>query len=162
VIGVADELKGQVPLGFLVLKAGVERLAEEVEREAIELVRGRIGPVARFKAALVVAGVPKTRSGKILRGMTRKIADGENYPTPATIDDPAVLRLIEEALEGAGHAAPGPSRVTRLTRPVRASVAVDCFFIVWGPGCLKSQAFDGLKRGRLIRYVHVATTNERF
>src|SRR5215472_3672862 len=94
VIGIADTLKGQVPLGFLVLKAGVTRPAGEVERDAIELVRDRIGPVASFKAALVVAGLPKTRSGKILRGTMRRIADGEDYPLPATIDDPAVLGEI--------------------------------------------------------------------
>jgi propionyl-CoA synthetase len=98
VVGIADALKGQVPLGFLVLKAGVKRSAEEIEREAIELVRQRIGPVASFKAALVVAGLPKTRSGKILRGTMRKIADGGDYPVPATIDDPAVLEEIEKVL----------------------------------------------------------------
>jgi propionyl-CoA synthetase len=103
VVGIADALKGQVPLGFLVLKAGVKRSAEEVEREAIELVRRRIGPVASFKAALVVAGLPKTRSGKILRRTMRKIADGEEYLMPATIDDPAVLGQIEAALQTAGY-----------------------------------------------------------
>jgi propionyl-CoA synthetase len=106
VIGVADALKGQLPLGFLVLKAGVTRPVEAIEREAIELVRERIGPVASFKAALVVAGLPKTRSGKILRGTMRKIADGEDYAMPATIDDPAVLSQIEEALAGAGYSKP--------------------------------------------------------
>jgi propionyl-CoA synthetase len=107
VIGVADALKGQVPLGFLVLKAGVKRSTEEVEREAVELVRERIGPVASFKAALVVAGLPKTRSGKILRGTMRKIADGEDYPMPATIDDPAVLGEITDALKGLSLRVPG-------------------------------------------------------
>jgi propionyl-CoA synthetase len=103
VIGVADPLKGQVPLGLLVLKAGVERLADEVEEEAVLLVRDRIGPVASFKTALVVAGLPKTRSGKILRGTMRKIADGEAYSMPATIDDPAALGEIQRALVGAGY-----------------------------------------------------------
>ena len=103
VIGVADALKGQIPLGFLVLKAGVKRPASEVERDAIELVRERIGPVASFKTALVVAGLPKTRSGKILRGTMRRIADGEDYPVPATIDDPAVLGEITAALASAGY-----------------------------------------------------------
>ena len=107
VIGVADTLKGQVPLGFLVLKAGVTRPAGQVERDAIELVRDRIGPVASFKAALVVAGLPKTRSGKILRGTMRRIADGEDYPLPATIDDPAVLSEITAALTNAGYAKRG-------------------------------------------------------
>jgi len=103
VIGVADALKGQVPLGFLVLKAGVKRSVKEIEHEAIELVRERIGPVASFKAALVVAGLPKTRSGKILRGTMRKIADGEDYQTPATIDDPAILGDINSVLARAGY-----------------------------------------------------------
>ncbi len=104
VIGVADALKGQVPLGLLVLKAGVKRPSEEVEREAVQLVRERIGPVASFKTALVVAGLPKTRSGKILRGTMRHIADGENYPVPATIDEPAILGEIDRALAKAGYA----------------------------------------------------------
>jgi len=104
VIGVADALKGQVPLGLLVLKAGVARSAAEVEKEAVQLVRDRIGPVASFRMALVVAGLPKTRSGKILRGTMRKIAEGENYPLPATIDDPAVLAEIDRVLATAGYA----------------------------------------------------------
>ncbi len=104
VIGITDALKGQVPLGLLVLKAGVKRSADEVEREAVALVRDRIGPVASFKTALVVAGLPKTRSGKILRGTMRRIADGEDYPMPATIDDPAVLGEINAALADAGYA----------------------------------------------------------
>ena len=103
VIGVSDALKGQVPLGLLVLKAGVKRSADDIEREAVALVRGRIGPVASFKTALVVAGLPKTRSGKILRGTMRRIADGEDYPLPATIDDPAVLGEINAALANAGY-----------------------------------------------------------
>jgi propionyl-CoA synthetase len=103
VIGVADALKGQVPLGLLVLKAGVNRSAGEIEREAVALVRDRIGPIASFKAALVVAGLPKTRSGKILRGTMRRIADGEDYSMPATIDDPAVLGEINTALANAGY-----------------------------------------------------------
>src|SRR5580693_6970727 len=103
VIGVSDALKGQVPLGLLVLKTGVKRPADEIEREAVALVRGRIGPVASFKTALVVAGLPKTRSGKILRGTMRRIADGEDYPLPATIDDPAVLGEINAALANAGY-----------------------------------------------------------
>ena len=103
VIGVADALKGQVPMGFLVLKAGVKRPPDEVEREVIQLVRDRVGPVASFKTALVVAGLPKTRSGKILRGTMRKIADGEDYSLPATIDDPAILDIIDKALAGVGY-----------------------------------------------------------
>ena len=104
VIGVTDALKGQVPLGLLVLKAGVARSPGEVEGEAVQLVRDRIGPVASFKTALVVAGLPKTRSGKILRGTMRKIAEGQDYPLPATIEDPAVLDEIDRALAAAGYA----------------------------------------------------------
>jgi propionyl-CoA synthetase len=110
VIGVADALKGQIPLGLLVLKAGIARPAPEIEREAVALVRERIGPVASFRTALVVAGLPKTRSGKILRGTMRKIADGEDYPLPATIDDPAILAGIADALEQAGYARRDPAQ----------------------------------------------------
>jgi propionyl-CoA synthetase len=98
VIGVADELKGQVPLGLLVLKAGCPRAPEEVAAEAVARVRERIGPVASFKTATVVARLPKTRSGKILRGTMRAIADGQPYKVPATIDDPATLDEIAQAL----------------------------------------------------------------
>ena len=104
VIGVADALKGQVPLGLLVLKVGAARSAAEIEREVVALVRERIGPVASFHTALVVAGLPKTRSGKILRGTMRKIADGEPYPMPATIDDPTVLGEVGEAFAKLGFA----------------------------------------------------------
>jgi propionyl-CoA synthetase len=102
VIGVHDQLKGQVPLGFLVLKAGVAKEPSAVAAEAVQLVRDRIGPVASFKTALVVERLPKTRSGKILRQTMRKIADGEEYKTPATIDDPAILAEIAEGLKRAG------------------------------------------------------------
>jgi propionyl-CoA synthetase len=102
VIGIADALKGQVPIGLVVLKAGAVRDPREVEREAVALVRERIGPVASFYRAIVVAGLPKTRSGKILRGTMRRIADGEDYAMPATIDDPAVLAEIGIALATAG------------------------------------------------------------
>ena len=102
VIGVHDELKGQVPLGFLVLKAGVRKVRAEIAAEAVQLVRDRIGPVASFKTALVVERLPKTRSGKILRQTMRKIADGEEYKMPATIDDPTILGEIKEGLKAAG------------------------------------------------------------
>jgi propionyl-CoA synthetase len=92
VMGVADGLKGQVPVGLLVLKAGVKRPTTAVEEEAVALVRERVGPVASFKTALVVDRLPKTRSGKILRGTMRRIADGEDYRMPATIDDPGSSR----------------------------------------------------------------------
>jgi propionyl-CoA synthetase len=104
VIGAADELKGQLPVGLLVLKAGVERPADEIVGEAVQLVRDRIGPVASFKRAVVVERLPKTRSGKILRGTMRRIADGQEYTTPATIDDPAILGEITEALHQIGYA----------------------------------------------------------
>jgi propionyl-CoA synthetase len=103
VIGVADELKGQVPLGLLVLKAGVERDSDAIGAETVQLVRERIGPVAVFKKAVVVDRLPKTRSGKILRGTMRRIADAEPYATPATIDDPAILDEIAGALERIGY-----------------------------------------------------------
>ncbi len=101
VIGVADQLKGQLPLGFVVLKAGADRSSADITRELVALVRERIGPVAAFKQALVVERLPKTRSGKILRGTMRKIADGEEWRMPATIDDPAILDDIGKALSGA-------------------------------------------------------------
>ena len=103
VIGVKDELKGQLPLGFLVLKAGVEREDAEIVGEVVGLVRSRIGAVAAFRRAAVVKRLPKTRSGKILRGTMSRIADGEEYKTPATIDDPAILPEITEALAALGY-----------------------------------------------------------
>ena len=98
VIGVKDELKGQVPMGFLVLKANVTREPAEITREAVKLIRDEIGPVAAFKSAVCVKRLPKTRSGKILRGTMQKIADGMPWKMPATIEDPAVLDEIAEAL----------------------------------------------------------------
>ncbi|SEH03339.1 propionyl-CoA synthetase [Nonomuraea solani] len=100
VVGVADELKGQLPMGFVVLKAGAERDPGEVERELAALVRERVGPVAAFRRAVVVARLPKTRSGKILRATMRDIADGNAYDTPSTIEDPAALPEIARALKG--------------------------------------------------------------
>ncbi len=102
VIGKADSLKGQVPLGFIVINAGVNRADEEIERECVALVRQKIGPVAAFKLAIVVPALPKTRSGKILRGTMRCIADNEAYKMPATIEDPAVLDVISETLNKRG------------------------------------------------------------
>jgi propionyl-CoA synthetase len=110
VIGVADDLKGQVPIGFLVLKAGVNRDHALICKEVVQMVRDRIGPVAAFKTATVVKRLPKTRSGKILRGTMQKIADGQDYKLPATIDDPAILPEIAEALGGVGYARPAVSR----------------------------------------------------
>jgi propionyl-CoA synthetase len=102
VIGIRDALKGEVPAGFIVLKAGVNRPAIEIEQECVGLVREKIGPVAAFKLAITVARLPKTRSGKILRGTMKKIADGEPWTMPATIDDPAILDEIGGALKGKG------------------------------------------------------------
>ena len=103
VIGVADQLKGQMPLGFLCLNKGTNRPSEEIVKECVKLVRDQIGPVAAFKLACVVDRLPKTRSGKILRATMVKIADGETYKMPATIDDPAILDEIADALKGLGY-----------------------------------------------------------
>jgi propionyl-CoA synthetase len=102
VVGVKDALKGEVPAGFLVLKAGVDRPVVEIEQECCALVREKIGPVASFKLAITVARLPKTRSGKILRGTIKKIADGDPWAMPATIDDPVILDEISTALKGRG------------------------------------------------------------
>ena len=104
VLGVADKLKGQVPVGFLVLNAGVTRDSNEIVKETIQMVRERIGPVASFKTATVVKRLPKTRSGKILRGTIQKIADNTPYKVPATIDDPVILEEMKKALTGIGYA----------------------------------------------------------
>jgi propionyl-CoA synthetase len=100
VLGIRDAIKGEVPCGFLVLKAGVARSPAEIEREIVALVREKLGPVAAFKLAITVARLPKTRSGKILRGTIKKIADGEPWAMPATIEDPRVLDEIGDALKG--------------------------------------------------------------
>lgn len=104
VLGVEDDLKGQVPIGFLVLNAGVTRDHKEIVKEVVQMVRDRIGPVASFKTATVVKRLPKTRSGKILRGTIQKIADNKEYKLPATIDDPATLDEMAEALSAIGYA----------------------------------------------------------
>jgi propionyl-CoA synthetase len=104
VIGVADDLKGQSPLGFLCLNRGSNRDPAEVVAECVKLMREKIGPVADFKRAVVVDRLPKTRSGKILRGTMVKIADGQDWKMPATIDDPAILDEITTALRGLGLA----------------------------------------------------------
>ena len=102
VIGIADQLKGQVPVGFVVLKAGVNKPAEEIEKECVKLVRDKIGAVAALKTVVVVPRLPKTRSGKILRATMRKIADKEAFKTPATIDDPEILDEIRTGLASKG------------------------------------------------------------
>jgi propionyl-CoA synthetase len=103
VMGVVDEIKGEVPVGLVVTKAGVARGDAELCRELVELVREKIGPVAAFKTVAVVKRLPKTRSGKILRGTMKKIADGVDYGVPATIDDPAVLSEIGHSLKVLGY-----------------------------------------------------------
>ena len=103
VVGIADQLKGEIPLGLVVTKAGVARGEDELVRELVARVRDSIGPVAAFRLALVVDRLPKTRSGKILRGTMKRIADGVEYTVPATIDDPVVLGEITEALQRIGY-----------------------------------------------------------
>jgi propionyl-CoA synthetase len=103
VVGVADDIKGEVPVGFVVTKAGVARTEAEIVRELVDKVRETIGPVAAFKTAAVVKRLPKTRSGKILRGTMKKIAEGAEYTLPATIDDPAILTEITESLKTLGY-----------------------------------------------------------
>lgn len=104
VFGVADTLKGELPLGLVVLNAGVDRPEADLQAELVQLVRQTIGPVAAFKLVAVVDRLPKTRSGKILRGTMRSIADGKAYKMPATIDDPAILPEVEVALKRLGYA----------------------------------------------------------
>ena len=104
VLGVADQLKGQVPLGFLVLKDGVNKSYQEIIDDVIKMVRQEIGPVASFRTALIVERLPKTRSGKILRGTIKLIAESKPFEIPATIDDPAILDEIAEALSEIGYA----------------------------------------------------------
>ena len=102
VIGVNDTLKGQVPIGFVVLKSGTARAGAQILAEIVQRVRSQIGPVAAFKQAVIVSRLPKTRSGKILRATMQKIVQNEDFPLPATIDDPAILEEIDDALEQAG------------------------------------------------------------
>ncbi len=104
VLGIKDDLKGEVPCGFVVLKSGVTRSPGDIEREIVALVRDKIGPVAAFKLAITVSRLPKTRSGKILRGTMKKIADGDSWTMPATIEDPKVLEEIGDELKGRGVA----------------------------------------------------------
>jgi propionyl-CoA synthetase len=103
VVGAADDLKGEIPLGLVVLKAGVARSSAEIVPELIEMVRDRVGPVASFKVAMVVKRLPKTRSGKIVRGTIKKIADGVTCQVPPTIDDPAILDEIKADLASIGY-----------------------------------------------------------
>jgi propionyl-CoA synthetase len=102
VIGVNDDFKGQIPRGFVVLKAGVSANPDVLSAELVQLIRDRIGPVAALRRVDVVAGLPKTRSGKILRKTMRGIADGGDEPVPSTIEDPAVLDVLRPVLAGEG------------------------------------------------------------
>ena len=103
VMGVADSLKGQVPVGMLVINSGCDRNDEDICKEVIKKVRDEIGPVAAFKNATVVKRLPKTRSGKILRATMRSIADGTEWKMPATIDDPVILDEITSSLAAIGY-----------------------------------------------------------
>jgi propionyl-CoA synthetase len=103
VVGVADDLKGEIPVGFVVTKAGVARSDGDIVKELVDKVRDQIGPVASFKVATVVKRLPKTRSGKILRGTMKRIAEGTPFTAPATIDDPAILDEIADSLRGLGY-----------------------------------------------------------
>jgi propionyl-CoA synthetase len=107
VIGAADQLKGELPLGLVVLKSGVTRDHAIIQKELVTKVRDEIGPVAAFKTVVIVPRLPKTRSGKTLRGTMKSIADGKEYKAPATIDDPAILDEIEAALAAIGYAKHG-------------------------------------------------------
>ena len=91
-----------MPVGLVVLKAGVTKTPEDIQKECVKMIREKIGPVAAFKTAIVIKRLPKTRSGKVLRGTMRKIADKEEYKMPATIDDPAILDEITQSLKSAG------------------------------------------------------------
>jgi propionyl-CoA synthetase len=104
VFGVKDSFKTQLPVGLVVLKAGVDRDHALIRQELVKIVREQVGPVASFKAVAIVPRLPKTRSGKVLRGTMRKIADAESYQVPPTIDDPAILEEIKTALRGLGYA----------------------------------------------------------
>ncbi len=103
VVGANDNFRGQVPIGFIVLKSGVITEKEKLIKDVVQSIRGEVGPIACFKQAAVVESLPKTRSGKILRGTIRKIADGKEYNMPSTIDDPAVLAEMEDAVKSIGY-----------------------------------------------------------
>jgi propionyl-CoA synthetase len=116
VFGVKDSLKTQLPLALVVLKANVQRDPSAVVKELVELVRLKVGPVANLKQVGIVARLPKTRSGKVLRGTMRKMADGEPFQIPATIDEPAVLDDIRKALRSLGYALESGSRIGGITQ----------------------------------------------
>jgi propionyl-CoA synthetase len=111
VFGVKDSFKTQLPVGLVVLKAGVDRNHDDIRKELVAIVRAQVGPVANFKAVAIVPRLPKTRSGKVLRGTMRKIADAEPYQVPPTIDDPAILEEIKAALRALGYARESEARI---------------------------------------------------
>jgi propionyl-CoA synthetase len=113
VVGAADELKGEVPVGLIVLKAGVDRAQDQIVGELVDRVRSTIGAFACFRSAVIVRGLPKTRSGKVLRGTVKKIADSAEYTLPATIDDPTVLNDIADRLKTIGYASGRPDPYSR-------------------------------------------------
>ena len=119
VVGVTDDLKGEVPVGFIVPKAGVERVEDVIIEELVQMVREKIGPIAAFKLATVVKRLPKTRSGKILRGTMKKIADGVEYRMPATIDDPAILDEMTEVLATLGYPRHRPENQLEPIQPLQ-------------------------------------------
>jgi len=102
VIGIADKLKGQLPLGFVILKNGTTKSEADITTECVSMIRQKLGPVAAYKKTIVLKRLPKTRSGKVLRGTMRKIADREEFNLPPTIDDPLILDEIKESLLSAG------------------------------------------------------------
>ena len=128
VLGIKDAIKGEVPCGFLVLKAGVSTLPADIEKDVVALVRDKLGPVAAFKLAITVGRLPKTRSGKILRGTIKKIADGDAWTMPATIEDPKVLDEIGARAEGQGvtcHCGSAPLRA-QPGMTATALISMDC------------------------------------
>lgn len=137
VVGTVDELKGEIPLGFVVLKSGVTRDHGAISSELVQLVRERIGAVAAFKQVIVVKRLPKTRSGKIVRGTIKKIADGQPYNVPATIDDPATLDEITADLSNRGY--PNPRTATPAHVPGSDIINVAGIHCV--PSCWRQSAF---------------------
>jgi len=104
VVGVEDSLKGQVPVGFAVMKAGKDRKPEDVQKEVVGMIRSELGAIACLNRVCVIPRLPKTRSGKVLRSTIRKIADSKPYTIPSTIEDPEVLKEIDRALKDIGYA----------------------------------------------------------
>jgi propionyl-CoA synthetase len=145
VVGLADQLKGQIPIGFAVLKAGVDRPAENIAAELIALVRERVGPVASLKTVAIVDALPKTRSGKTLRATIRKIADGEQWTVPPTIEDATVLDDYAELLPRLGYGTPKMIQAQLIAKRHLASERLE-----------RPRAPSGLNNGRLAEH-HIET-----